>query len=89
MKISVIGNDSNWVGRVDKPRTHIAKGVNDGQEFLVVNFIIYFRRSKFSGIVGDRVEEILFIGLKKYGGKCIVGSIGNESGREFMVELME
>ena len=41
------------------------KGLNYYQKLLIVDFIIYFRRYKLSGIKGNKVEFFIKAFLKK------------------------
>jgi hypothetical protein len=54
-KTFVVGDDFDGMRGTDKPRMHIAKGVDDSKKFLVMDFIINFRGGEFVRMIGNRV----------------------------------
>jgi hypothetical protein len=54
------------------------RGVHDGEELLVVHFIVDFSRGKFAGVKGHRVKVAIVVWLLEYTGHSKVGGVGGE-----------
>ena len=54
----------------------VLKGVDDCQEFLVVDFVIYFRWLELPGMEGHWVQSSLAVSLREYCSNGKIGGVG-------------
>ena len=61
--------------------------IDDGQEFLIVNIIVDFRRLELSGMERYWVQSVFFVSLGQDGSYCEVRGIGLEDDRFCWIEV--
>ena len=70
-EVLVISENLHWEGRAMKVVVPRVQGVNDHEEFSVINVIVSFGRRERLGKVGARMPVPVVISLKKDGARCV------------------
>ena len=73
--------------RTNQPRTHIAEGLHDSEELLVVHLVVDLSGRELPREVGDRVEEPKLVGLMENTCDSKIGSVSSERGGKTGVEM--
>ena len=72
LKIFVVRDHGDRDVRANDPSSHVAEGLHDSEELLVVDFVVDFRWRELAGEEGDWVEEAVGVGLMKDACNCKV-----------------
>ena len=62
-EVFVIGEDGDWVGGASKVLVPLEEGMNNGEEFPVIDVIVTLGRCKHLGEVGTQVEVTIGVFL--------------------------
>ena len=88
-EVLVISEDLNWKGGAMEVVSPRLQGMDDSEEFAVVDVIISFCRGERLGEVGAWVPVPIGIGLEKDGTRCVFRSIGSNGKGGGKIRKME
>jgi hypothetical protein len=64
-KVFVIADNGNGLSSAHQPWSHIAEGVDNGEELLIVDVVVDFGWGKLVGIKDNRVKVTVLVRLLK------------------------
>src|SRR5436190_24336319 len=89
LEIFVVSDDVKLFSRALKFWVLFLKGLNNGEEFLVIDFIITFLWCILGGKEGDRPEGAIFIILGEYAAGSLVGGVSFNNSFVLRVKVRE
>ncbi len=89
LEISMVGDDVKLFSRALKFWAPFLEGFNDGEEFLVIDFIITFLWCMLGGKEGDGPEGAIFIILGEYAAGSPVGGVSFNNSFALGVKVRE